>query len=148
DDAASSPRRPGATLGSSHDDVDTFESPRWVDRLIGERNDPEPPVADELVNVPHVQPATLARAVAALSPRATLPRCSLEQYERLLETYRGFVVATAVVAIASAWDNGRLAFSAPDQPPFQAEVFGLAGRRTGHAESQLGEAIAALNEAT
>jgi AAA+ superfamily predicted ATPase len=148
DDAVSSPRRSGATLGSSHDDIDAFASSRRVDRLIGERNDTLPAVAQDLVSVPHVQPAILTRAVAALSPCTKLPRCSLAQYETLLETYRGFVVATAVVAIASAWDDGRIAFSPSDQPPFQAEVFGIAGWRTGCAESQLAEAITALNEAT
>jgi AAA+ superfamily predicted ATPase len=96
-----------------------------------------------------VPPAILAGAVAALAPRRQTPDRAREPYEALFEAYRGFVVASAVTAIASAWDNGRIAYAAaPDQPPFQAEVFGLAGRRTGLTESQLGEAIAALNEAT
>ena len=147
DESASPPRRAGATLGSSHDDIDRSASPRWGDKLIGDRNRGVGCIAHELAGEAHAQPTIMTHAVAALSPRAKLPTCSLEQYEALLETYRGFVVTSAVTAIASAWDCGRLAFSAHDQPPFQAEVLGLASRSTGRADSQLAEAIAALHEA-
>jgi ATPase family associated with various cellular activities (AAA) len=92
--------------------------------------------------------AIVARTLAALAPRAQVSPCSAEQYEQLLENYRGFVVATTVAAIASAWDAGRLVYPEPGQPPFHAEVLGLAGWRSGLAEPQLAEAVRALDDAT
>ena len=115
---------------------------------LGERTSAIREVPGELADAPLAQPETVARALAALAPRARTAPCSAEQYELLLEAYRGYAVARAVAAIASAWDTGRLVYPEPGQPPFHAEVFGLAGRRSDLARPQLDEAVMALDDAT
>ena len=90
---------------------------------------------------------SFAHALATLAPRMTTSHCSTGQYDALLESYRRYVMATTVVAIARAWDSGRLTFQAQGEPPFAAEVFGLAGRRAGLAEPYFAEALDTLQEA-
>jgi hypothetical protein len=89
-----------------------------------------------------------ARAVAALAPRAAITDHATVEDDALLESYRGYVMATTIVAIASAWDSGQITRGASDQVPFEAEVFGLAGRRCKLATPQLIEALTAHDEAT
>jgi len=43
----------------------------------------------------------------------------------------------ALRAIAQDWDCGRLAFSTHDRPPFEAEVLGIVGRRSGLAQARV-----------
>jgi len=92
-------------------------------------------------------PPSFAHALAALAPRTTTSPCSTSQYDALLESYRRYVMASTVVAIARAWDSGRLTFQAQGEPPFASEVFGLAGRRAGLAEPYFAEALDTLQEA-
>ena len=85
--------------------------------------------------------------VAGLTPRFTLQRCTPDEYQLLLEHHRRAVVAGAFHAIARDWDSGRLAFSTQDRPPLEAEVLGIAGRRSGLAAARLSEAKLAYNQA-
>jgi len=86
--------------------------------------------------------------VGGLASRFTLQRCSVDEYQTLLEFHRRAVSAVAVHAIARDWDCGRLAFSTQDRPPFEAEVLGIAGRRAGLAAARVAEARSALTQAT
>jgi len=127
-------------------------------RRLGSTPEPPPPVEKreprrtrELVDAPAAPPIVrppLDRAMAALAPRAAPSRCTLEQYEELLDHYRTFTACTALRAIAQDWDSGRLAFSTHDRPPFEAEVLGIVGRRQGLAAPRVIEANQALEEAT
>src|SRR5262249_1890068 len=87
-------------------------------------------------------------AIATLGPRTGPSGCSPGQYQSLLEHYRRFAAATALRAIAQDWDSGRLAFSTHDRPPFEAEVLGIVGRRSGLSPARIVEAAEALEEAT
>ena len=103
-------------------------------------------LADAPARPPVIRPP-IAQAVAALAPRTTPTRCSPDQYQALLEHYRRYAAATAMRAIARDWDSGRLAFSTHDRPPFEAEVLGIVGRRSGLAPARVVEAGEALEEA-
>ncbi|HWU89996.1 MAG TPA: ATP-binding protein, partial [Kofleriaceae bacterium] len=90
----------------------------------------------------------IAQALASLAPRGAQTRCSPGQYQALLDHYRRYTAAVALRAIAHDWDSGRIAFATQDRPPFEAEVFGIAGRRQGLASKYVLEANEALDEAT
>jgi len=104
-------------------------------------------LADAPAPPPIIRPP-IALAVAALAPRTTPTRCSPGQYQALLEHYRRYAAVTALRAIARDWDSGRLAFSTHDRPPFEAEVLGIVGRRSGLAPARVVESAEALEEAT
>ena len=104
-------------------------------------------LADAPPPPPIVRPP-IEQAIATLGPRTVPSRCSPGQYLGLLEHYRRFAAATALRAIAQDWDSGRLAFSTHDRPPFEAEVLGIVGRRSGLAPARIVEAAEALDEAT
>ncbi|HEX3757956.1 MAG TPA: ATP-binding protein [Kofleriaceae bacterium] len=107
--------------------------------------------ARELVDAPAPPPIVrppIEHAIATLGPRTVPARCSAGQYQGLLEHYRRFAAATALRAIAQDWDSGRLAFSTHDRPPFEAEVLGIVGRRSGLAQARIVEAAEALDETT
>jgi hypothetical protein len=89
----------------------------------------------------------LAQALASLGARTSQTRCSPGQYQTLLDHYRRYAAAVALRAIAADWDSGRIAFSSQDRPPFEAEVLGIAGRRSGLASRHVLEAQEALDEA-
>ena len=120
------------------------------ERPSGPADAPEQPRRRELADAPAPPPVIrppIAQAVAALAPRTTPTRCSPDQYQALLEHYRRYAAATAMRAIARDWDSGRLAFSTHDRPPFEAEVLGIVGRRSGLAPARVVEAGEALEEA-
>ena len=109
------------------------------------------PRGRELVDAPPPPPIIrppLELAVATLAPRSAPSRCTPDQYLALLDHHRRFTAATALRAIAQDWDSGRLAFSTHDRPPFEAEVLGIVGRRSGLAPARIVEASEALEEAT
>jgi hypothetical protein len=119
----------------------------------GPRAQPEParPRGRELTDAPPPPPIVrppIAQAIATLGPRSVPSRCSPGQYQGLLDHYHRFSAATALRAIAQDWDSGRLAFSTHDRPPFEAEVLGIVGRRSGLAPARVVEAAEALDEAT
>ncbi|HEY0993419.1 MAG TPA: ATP-binding protein, partial [Kofleriaceae bacterium] len=97
---------------------------------------------------PEIIRPPLELAMLALAPRSAPTRCSPGQYLALLDHYRRYAGATALRAISQDWDSGRLAFSTHDRPPFEAEVLGIVGRRSGLAPARVVEAGEALEEAT
>jgi hypothetical protein len=140
--AAPAPRKP-----------DLAPEPASATRPEGARTQPEParPRSRELADAPPPPPIVrppIEQAIATLGPRTVPSRCSPGQYHSLLEHYRRFAAATALRAIAQDWDSGRLAFSTHDRPPFEAEVLGIVGRRSGLATARVVEAAEALDEAT
>jgi ATPase family associated with various cellular activities (AAA) len=108
---------------------------------------PEPAPPSERARWKPAPDLPLAQALASLGARTTQTRCSPGQYQALLEHYRRYVAAVALRAIAQDWDSGRIAFSSQDRPPFEAEVLGIAGRRSGLAAEHVHEASAGLDEA-
>jgi hypothetical protein len=118
--------------------------------LTGLSDEPPRPRTRELTDAPApplvVRPP-IALAVAALAPRTTPTGCSPDQYQALLEHLRRYAAATAMRAIARDWDSGRLAFSTHDRPPFEAEVLGIVGRRSGLAPARVIESAEAIEEA-
>jgi len=173
DSVAGTPRRPGAVLGLAGPGPDGVpvepapppagprpggESFAGLRRIATPRsafaNDPFAPRRRvphdlvDLIDAPQASAPGSGHALAALAPRATPTLCSADDYEVLLAAYRRWVTATAIVAIASSWDSGRISYPSPAMTPFESEVFGLAGRRTGLAQPQLLEALLALHEAT
>jgi AAA+ superfamily predicted ATPase len=117
----------------------------------GAFDEPARPGARQLADAP-TAPAVIRppidEAVAALAPRTSPNRCTPAQYQSLLDHYRRYAAATALRAIAQDWDSGRLAFSTHDRPPFEAEVLGIVGRRSGLAQARIEEAAETLEEAT
>jgi len=116
----------------------------------GETEEAPRPRTRELADAPAAPPVVrppIAVAMAALAPRTTPTRCSPGEYQALLEHYRRFAADTALRAIARDWDSGRLAFSTHDRPPFEAEVLGIVGRRSGLAPAMVREATEALEAA-
>ncbi|HEY6036720.1 MAG TPA: ATP-binding protein [Kofleriaceae bacterium] len=86
-------------------------------------------------------------SLAGFALRASNRRCSRGEYLTYLEHLRREVIEVAARAIARDWDSGRLAFSSADRPPAEAEVLGIAGRRSGLAASSVAEADEALEAA-
>jgi len=116
----------------------------------GETEQGPRPRTRELADAPAAPPVVrppIALAMAALAPRTTPTRCSPGEYQALLEHYRRYAADTALRAIAQDWDSGRLAFSTHDRPPFEAEVLGIVGRRSGLAPAMVREALEALEAA-
>ena len=85
-------------------------------------------------------PPTIAAALAALAPRTQRPGEPGLGSAVVIDAYRRFAFATTILAIAQGWDTGRLAMVRAGSPPFEDEVYGLAGWRSGNAASQLGDA--------
>jgi len=104
-------------------------------------------LADAPAPPPVIRPP-IALAMASLAPRITPTLCTPGEYEALLEHYRRYAATTALRAIAQDWDSGRLAFSTHDRPPFEAEVLGIIGRRSGLSPARVVEAAEALEETT
>jgi AAA+ superfamily predicted ATPase len=67
-----------------------------------------------------------------------------EHLDELLE----LVTARVYLAIAEAWDSGRLSFSSDDELPFQREVYALLGQNMSYAGDVVRVASAALEERT
>ena len=121
-----------------------------VESPTGPTDAAPPPRARKLADAPAAPPVVrppIAQAMAALAPRTTPTRCSPGEYQALLEHYRRYAADTALRAIAQDWDSGRLAFSTHDRPPFEAEVLGIVGRRSGLAPAMVREAVEALEAA-
>ena len=116
-----------------------------------ERAEPAKLKSRQLTDAPATPPVIrppISAAIAPLAPRTAPNQCSPAEYLTLLDQYRRFAAASALRAIADDWDSGRLAFSTHDRPPFEAEVLGIVGRRTGLAQARVLEATESLDEAT
>ncbi|CAN5790231.1 hypothetical protein BH11MYX3_BH11MYX3_08040 [soil metagenome] len=74
-----------------------------------------PPPAEPLPNEPLVR-----LELVSITPSATL-----DERAQALELHLRLIGALANVAVATAWDEGRIVTAAPDKPPFSEELGGL-----------------------
>jgi len=104
--------------------------------VIPEAPEPAPePAPIELVE--DLPEAPLLR----LDPVSVTPTATAAEIARALDLRLQLVGARAAVAIALAWDSGRIAKPDPMRPPFIDEVAGLLGLASGRAPLELSAAI-------
>jgi len=96
--------------------------------------EPEPEPIDVVEDLPE---APLLR----LHPVSVTPTATAAEIARSLDLRVQLVGARAAVAIALAWDSGRIAKPDPVRPPFIDEVAGLLGLASGRAPAELSAAI-------
>ena len=102
---------------------------------------PEPaPVADEPAVEEPLPDAPLVRLDPVLITVTATPNEILQSIDLRLQ----LVGARAAVAIAEAWDSGRISKPDPLRPPFAEEVGGLLGVSSGRAAGELSTAVARL----
>ncbi|NVB81029.1 MAG: ATP-binding protein [Kofleriaceae bacterium] len=77
-----------------------------------------------------------------LQPVSADPAATVAEVAEAIELRLQLVAARTHLAIAEAWDSGRLAKQEADRPPFESEVFGLLGVGEGYAVDDLDRARA------
>jgi len=102
-----------------------------------------------LVAPPAAEPffAQLSLACTAVAPRIARPPLTAGELATIDLQGRALALATAHLAIARAWDAGRLASPLHDALPFHAEVGGLTSASAGRAADEVREASVRLEEA-
>ena len=81
-----------------------------------------------------------------LEPVSTVPEADSYERTTALDLQLSLVGALANVAIATAWDQGRLVIAAPDRPPFSEELSGLLRMTHGLRHVELADAYTRLRE--
>jgi hypothetical protein len=82
-----------------------------------------------------------------LEPVSTAPTASSDERALALDLHLGLIGALANVAIATAWDEGRIVTAAPDRPPFSEELGGLLRITRGLRAAELADAYDRLRDA-
>ncbi|HWO25491.1 MAG TPA: ATP-binding protein, partial [Kofleriaceae bacterium] len=82
-----------------------------------------------------------------LDPVTITPTAAADEIARAIELRLQLVGARAAVAIAEAWDTGRLGQPDPLRPPHAAEVGGLLHLASGREQVELGRAVDRLRAA-
>jgi hypothetical protein len=72
-----------------------------------------------------------------LEPVAGDPAATISEAAEAVELRLQLISARVQLAIAEAWDSGRLSHQIPERPPYEAEVYGLLGVGTGYAPGNL-----------
>jgi hypothetical protein len=80
-----------------------------------------------------------------LDPVSADPSATIPEAAEAVELRLQLIAARVQLAIAEAWDSGRLSHQVPTRPPFEAEVFGLLGVGTGYAPDDLAAAHARVD---
>jgi hypothetical protein len=119
----------------------------------------EPPPADDQAPVVEAVPEAAPEAVSdpfradglslacdALPPRPALAPTTAAETQLLHTHHRELAIAMVSVAIARAWDEGRLAFAQSAGLPFQSEVSGVTSGQRGLAIDELASARARLED--
>jgi hypothetical protein len=88
------------------------------------------------VDAPSPQPLP-DEPLHCFDPVSADPAATIPELAEALELRLQLVAARTHLAIAEAWDSGRLSAGSPARPPFESEVFGLLGVGRGEAQSQL-----------
>jgi hypothetical protein len=96
--------------------------------------EPPPPPPEALPDGPLVR----------LEPVAVTPMATAAEIAEALELRLQLIGARTSVAIAEAWDSGRITKPDPTRPPFADEVAGLIGVASGHAPAELADAVSFL----
>ena len=84
----------------------------------------------------------------ALTARAIIEPTTADETPALHERHRELAIAMATVAIARAWDEGRLAYPQAQGLPFASEVSGVSAGQCGLALDELAAAQLRLEQAT
>jgi hypothetical protein len=129
DAAPEAPDPPPPTNGESHAPVEV---------IANVAQPPEPAVVDVVEDIPDVP-------LLRLDPVAVTPMASAAEIAQSIELRLQLIGARTSVAIAEAWDTGRITKPDPIRPPFADEVAGLLGLATGRAPSELGAAVSLLH---
>jgi ATPase family associated with various cellular activities (AAA)/Winged helix domain, variant len=133
---------------------------RVVWRAANELDAPDPapaapPTPRRREPVPAAAPAPAADDAAeplptgpffALAVAPQLHPTTPEESAAILEAHLRVIGARALLAIAQAWDSGRLSLPSPEQMPFASELHGLLGLGKGRAAEQLKHAEGHLHE--
>jgi len=141
--AESGPARPGVIADSIADRMpDGATEP--ADAAEGDIAEPPPPeivIPDRLPLAFGAPPAPQARRAPDGGDAFFTPR---EHLDALLD----LVAARTALAIADAWNSGRLSGPGADARPFEREVNALLGDRGGFAPDRLAEGVQRLSELT
>jgi ATPase family associated with various cellular activities (AAA) len=81
-----------------------------------------------------------------LQPVSTVPVATVDERTIALDLHLKVIGALANVAVAAAWDEGRIIVAAPDKPPFSEELGGLLRITRGLRQAELAEAWDRLRE--
>ena len=76
-----------------------------------------------------------------LDPVVVTPTATAAEIAQAIDLRLQLVGARTLLAIAEAWDNGRISKPDPTRPPFADEVAGLLGLAAGRAPDELGAAV-------
>ena len=106
----------------------------------------EPPPPEPVAVVEHVEPLPAAPLVG-LEPPTVTELATPEERAQALDLHLKLIGALANVAIATAWDEGRIIQAAPDRPPFSEELGGLLRITRGLRARELMEAYDRLRDA-
>jgi hypothetical protein len=122
--------------------------------------DPRAPVAPALAAndaeshaAPEPAPVTQAAThelrdepLVRLEPVSVMPTATPDERELALDLHLRLIGALANVAVATAWDEGRIITAAPDRPPFAEELGGLLRITRGLRAAELAEAYDRLRD--
>jgi ATPase family associated with various cellular activities (AAA) len=114
--------------------------------VITEPPPPEPALPahgdelDELVELPD-------EPLRRLDPVSVTPTATAAEVARSVELRLQQVGARTSVAIAEAWDSGRITKPDPVRPPFADEVAGLLGLASGRAPTELASLVSLMRTA-
>ncbi|HEY5946368.1 MAG TPA: ATP-binding protein, partial [Kofleriaceae bacterium] len=100
-----------------------------------------PPVVAEVVHSPLPN-----EPLVRLEPVSQAPIASREERVLALDLHLRLIGALANVAIATAWDEGRIVTAAPDKPPFSEELGGLLRITRGLRAQELADAYDRLRD--
>jgi hypothetical protein len=133
----------------------------------GEAQAPEAPVNGHIAALPAAEPAEVEAATEAeapppiepeapaplptaplirLEPVSEAPGATREELALALDLHLRLIGALANVAIATAWDEGRIVTAAPDRPPFAEELGGLLRITRGLRATELADAFNRLRD--
>jgi hypothetical protein len=130
DPAAAPVPRTGETNGESH---------AIAIEVISDPPEPAPePTPIEIVE--DLPDAPLLR----LDPVSVTPTATTAEIAHAIDLRLQLIGARTSVAIAEAWDNGRITKPDPMRPPFADEVAGLLGLASGRAPAELASAVSLM----
>ncbi len=167
--AASAPATHAAAVATTHAPVPEL---RDVGDLGEGRSDEDPAATAAATNghdaalaavaaidaPPTHEPATLAvhamdagagltsELLVRLEPVSEAPTATRDERAQALELHLRLIGALANVAIATAWDEGRIVTAAPNRPPFFEELYGLLRITRGLRAQELADAYDRLRE--